>query len=487
MTESPGSVSAGWRWASWLSLWLLIVYMAIVLPLERVVPALHNRRVFIVLLLLSAIGLHAALGAFIKRLPNAAGRVKDAFLASATLLVSLLAADTVFTAYRNMNPTFVADSIYAERLRDPNVWDGELIPEEYRPTNGNFHLYKPLQERTALVYGELYYTGLLKHRVLREQVLEPQLVRFRTDRYGLRNDIDASTARVFVLGDSFCFGYHTTQDAIVPKLLADRIGQPVYNLCVAATSPKSQLLLLEHLLRTNPEAFRPRQLLWFIFEGNDLEESYDETEEEAAPRGSLNPLFAGTMVGEILGVPAVLRQQSIIRLVLGAQLSFRSAFRQTTQDHFELDNERLVSPLYHSTKFGYQLMRQVYLDRAVQPMSYVLNHPNRPRLIETFGRMKALASKHGFSVTTVLVPSNVRLYKNDFDDLPQISDEPCFIRYLQTLSDETGFAYVDLYSLLREPAASELLYYRDDTHWNKRGHEVVSDLLAQHLKWPPAD
>jgi len=132
-------------------------------------------------------------------------------------------------------------------------------------------------------------------------------------------------------------------------------------------------------------------------------------------------------------------------------------------------------------------MRQVYLDRAVQPMSYVLNHPNRPRLIETFGRMKALASKHGFSVTTVLVPSNVRLYKNDFDDLPPISDEPCFIRYLQTLSDETGFAYVDLYSLLREPAASELLYYRDDTHWNKRGHEVVSDLLAQHLKWPPAD
>ena len=61
-------------------------------------------------------------------------------------------------------------------------------------------------------------------------------------------------------------------------------------------------------------------------------------------------------------------------------------------------------------------MRQVYLDRAVQPMSYVLNHPNRPRLIETFGRMKALASKHGFSVTTVLVPEENR---KDLKEVPE--------------------------------------------------------------------
>jgi lysophospholipase L1-like esterase len=45
---------------------------------------------------------------------------------------------------------------------------------------------------------------------------------------------------------------------------------------------------------------------------------------------------------------------------------------------------------------------------------------------------------------------------------------------------------VDLYELLKPQASTELLYYRDDTHWTPRGHQLVADLLAEHLAPNPA-
>jgi hypothetical protein len=95
--------------------------------------------------------------------------------------------------------------------------------------------------------------------------------------------------------------------------------------------------------------------------------------------------------------------------------------------------------------------------------------------------MQALAKEHGFAVTVVVVPTNVRLYKDYFEDLPPISDRPYFGDFLIELSGKFGFGHVDLGELLAPYAASEMIYYRDDTHWNERGHELVADLLAQRL------
>jgi lysophospholipase L1-like esterase len=55
-----------------------------------------------------------------------------------------------------------------------------------------------------------------------------------------------------------------------------------------------------------------------------------------------------------------------------------------------------------------------------------------------------------------------------------------FIRYLEKLSAENGFGYVDLNALMAPYADKELLLYRDDTHWNERGHQIVAQLLAKY-------
>ena len=270
-----------------------------------------------------------------------------------------------------------------------------------------------------------------------------------------------------------------TQDATWASLLDGKLGEPVYNLGVSGTSPLQQLQILEYFLREYPKSFRPKHLLWMLFEGNDLEDSYAAKRPEPP---LFKKVFQKTIVETIASIPRQVRQESVIRRLADGDLIVGSRPEKGQRsDHYLLDGNRLSYPLYYSPRFGYILFRPPYLDRAGKPLSYVLNHPNRKRLEDTFRRMREVSREQGFEVTVVVVPSVMRLYKGDFEDLPPISDEPHFINYLLELSTEVGFKTVDLNALLAPYARDELLYQRDDTHWNERGHEIAARLIHDNV------
>src|SRR5262249_2025752 len=397
-------------------------------------------------------------------------------LCSATLLMCLVGVDVASSAYFNVSGRFREP--VADRNVDEVLWTGELTPHTYYPTDANFYLYKPQQQRAGVTYGELYYFGLLRHPLLRDSVLRSTEVRFSIDQYGFRSTQPPERSRVFTLGDSVCFGSHVTQESLFQAHLARRLGEPVYNMGVTGTSPFQQLLLLEHVLTAHPESFRPQRILWLLFEGNDLEDDYAPRRIAGQEVGVLGRALTGTVVATPFNLPAVIREESLLRGLIGGRLMLgRPGTKQQQAYPYMPDGERLVDPLFRSARFGYKLFRKTYVTRAAEPESYVLNHPNRPRLDETFRRMQALAAQHHFAVTVVIVPSDARQYGHAFEDLPPISAEPHFINYLKRLSGEVGFRVVDLNQLMAPYVGNELLFHRDGTHWNERGHEVVAELL----------
>jgi hypothetical protein len=127
------------------------------------------------------------------------------------------------------------------------------------------------------------------------------------------------------------------------------------------------------------------------------------------------------------------------------------------------------------------MFRNQYLVRATRPESYVLNHPNLPRLEQTFADMQALSKEHNFKVTVVIAPSAPRLYAPYFEGFPQLSEEPYFINYVQDLSQRTDFEVLNLYDLMGPYAEKELLYARDDSHWNERGNQIAGELIAEQV------
>jgi SGNH hydrolase-like domain, acetyltransferase AlgX len=487
MSEPPtgkGSVQLLWRLSSVAAIWLLLVYLGLVLPVDRLLPFMNRWFGAVALLVASLVLTHYALDRWLWRGPDAAEKTRNALLLAVVTLVCALFGDIGFTAFANVNPSHSFDprKLYSEgRDRDVHMWDSESLPYTYHPTQENFYLHKPGQTKVSTIFGEHYYPALYSHKILRESVLKARNVAFVIDKYGLRNTDDPATAKIFALGDSFCLGYHMTQEATFITRMKALLGEPVYNMGASGTSPMQQYLLLQYMLRTYPDAFKPRQLLWLLFEGNDLEENYDLL--LPSPVSRLRSAFEGTVVGVVANMPALIRHESIIRLVTGGDVELTSEVGPRTKfNHYKVDGQSIGVPLYHSARFGYRLFRQTYIDRATQPESYVRNHPNQPALVDTFRRMKALAAEHGFEVTVVTVPTAPRLYKADFEDLPPITKEPHFINYLKRLADENGFRRLDLYELLTPYAEKELIYNRDDTHWNERGHEIVAQLLAERVK-----
>jgi hypothetical protein len=296
---------------------------------------------------------------------------------------------------------------------------------------------------------------------------------------GLRELEPLSQSHIFALGDSFVFGFATDEGKIWPDLLGSVLHEPVYNMGVSATGPKSQLELLKYMLRTHRDSMHVRRLLWMIFEGNDLENSYAETSAVDPSPAASSALLDGTVLEPFLSLPARVRNQSVVGRLVRGELTLSARARPYGQ--YQIDGVDLPIPLFHSKRFGYRLFVPADVDAATKPREYVLNHPNRPHLDQTFREMRDLSQRLGFSVTVIIAPSDARLYGAAFDGFPALSTEPHFINYVASLSGEMGFPVVNLLPLLQPFAKEELLYYRDDHHWNVRGNIVVAQLLATAL------
>src|SRR5439155_20900354 len=176
------------------------------------------------------------------------------------------------------------------------------------------------------------------------------------------------------------------------------------------------------------------------------------------------------------------KDESIARRLLDGEISVSTRLRtRALGGRYEIDGVPLSVPLYHSTRWGYRLFRPEFVERATKSREYVLNHPHRPLLDQTFQDMRALSQHFGFEVTVIVAPSDARLYGADFDEFPKLSDKPYFVDYVIELAGRQGFNTVNLLTLLQPFARRVLLYWRDDHHWNERANALVADLLKNHV------
>ncbi len=405
-----------------------------------------------------------------------------------SLLLALLAGDVALTARDNLRRARawvpLSDQV---RLADSHVWHGELFPRSYHPTDQSFLLYKPNVRLTAETYGEYYSAPMQRSRTLVDSVLHLHRLTYAIGPHGLRDTEPLGAARILALGDSYALGYNTDEGRTWTDLLGAALRQPVYNLGVSATGPRQALQLLEHLYATVPESLtQVRDVLWMIYEGNDLENSYAEQWARAAAEGV--SLTDGTVLQALLSLPGLVRWQSVLGRLVRGDLHLGAPAGVTGGAIYEMDGVALPMPLYRSARWGLMLFSPPDVGRATLPESYVLGHPNRPLLDATLRDMQALAARHGFRVTVILAPTAARLYGATFEGFPALSAEPWFTDYVARQADSLGFGVVDLVRLMRPAAEREMLYYRDDHHWNERGNAVAAELIGQHAPFssPPS-
>lgn len=374
-------------------------------------------------------------------------RSRELLLAVSSIVVSMLLFDLVLRGF-------------ADDLLYPSA-HARFV--ERRPEADDVHRYRAGSHHEGATKGDL--TAMAGH----DRAAESRAVRFDVDGRGYRNDgaLAGKGVEVVVLGDSFGAGLGTTQDEGVAARLG--VGRRVYNLSIGGAGPREELLTLELEIDRIPLAPGAR-LVWLLFEGNDLDEAREgrlEIHPYPTPRRRISTVWSR------------FRKRSPLRqLVIRVEAALFPGEEATHVRSAYLPN-------------GDEILFFHPYDRQ-RSLAEVEAHPRYRAFADLFGRVVDRARKGGLSPLVVLVPTKARIYPTDANGVAAPRREPLrarpgFAAAVEGLCRQVGVEFQDLTPAFVDEAArawkrEELLWWRDDTHWNGRGHRLAASSIEARLR-----
>ncbi len=324
------------------------------------------------------------------------------------------------------------------------------------PRYAKLSRYKPLVEYKGNAIGDMAaMSGNPIYHQKREIV-------FLTDKHGFRNSPSPEKKfTVIALGDSYTMGSGTTQDKIWPERLKSEHKIATYNLALPG-SPWHQFLDLSIEIDRIPLDFSPT-LVWTIFGGNDLDDRYGPLELKEIP---WNNTWKSAFVSY-----SSFRKRSPIAQICDRLFSSSSSASQKV----------IISDFTEQEKILFYLP---YIERAERTFPQCQEHPDYLSLIKTIQAAKKLTQKHGIDLLIVNVPYKSEVYSHL---LPQRKFSPGFAQALQEITQKEKISFLDLTPIFQKKAQEaykkdkNCLWWRDDTHWNEKGHEVALEAIVESL------
>lgn len=345
----------------------------------------------------------------------------------------------------------------------------------YRPED----IYKNrLAELPALSLfdRDVNYTGRtwgdLAAMTTQDSLRETRQVEFRTDAYGYRNDPShydtTKLLDLIILGDSFGAGTGTSQEEVWDALFQEKYGLNTYNLSMPGYAPWNELITLKRelpRLKVGPQT----TVLWAIFNGNDFDEPCFS---------DLNPAPVGFSTRLSVRLQSFWRRSPVKmiarRVLMGRspQIGHDSAMVATLPDGRSI--------LYYSQ----------YVRHDRRSLDEVRQLPNLPKLRLVFADMAKVAKETGIKVLVAELPTSYSIYgwtldrREPWHQTETVTPESVL---LAELCRENGFEYLDLLPQMIPEArrlyekSGELLWWRDDTHWNKYGHALAAQVIGDRL------
>ena len=295
-------------------------------------------------------------------------------------------------------------------------------------------------------------------------------ITFTYDRWGYRNAVEMERADVVLLGDSYVEGWYVSDEQTVAARLSALLDRPVAGLGVAGYGTLQAL----RVLRGDALERRPRAVVWFFFEGNDL---YDDQ------------TFENYLLAEPPGEEETIPHPDGLAAAHGwSERSFAvNAVRYL---------RRWAHPLVPNRSRWWALLpgrtgpeaRIDFADYAAVPWrKYEADRWATARAAFEEGR--AFARAEGISLAFVYVPIKYRVYWRlvelppespmetwrPWRELPRLFRDFCAAERAPCLDLTRPFQ--------RAARAGAEVYARTDTHWSPEGHALaaaeVADLLAK--------
>jgi hypothetical protein len=287
-----------------------------------------------------------------------------------------------------------------------------------------------------------------------------RVVAYRTDENGFRNSPGQRHADVVFIGDSFTEAATVADEDTFVRRVAQSTGLSVVNLGRGAYGPQQELIVLKRF----GLPYKPRVVVWQLFEGNDLADA------EGFAEWKKNPQQVNTSLKERYFDNSLLKE-----LLTNTRL-----------------HEQVGPPVtirYHDGTVSRVNLRYRY--EPDQPSSRLQG------MSETLSSVEAgyrLCESNGIQLLVVFIPTMARVMAPNisFDHQEdQASYLPArgqaqkdFSGTMQDLCARAGCNFVDSFAALRQAEAdgNRNLYIPNDEHLDVGAHEVVSQIVAGWLR-----
>jgi len=253
---------------------------------------------------------------------------------------------------------------------------------------------------------------------------------------GLRDNKDlrhSTKEDIFVVGDSFAFGYGVLESERFSDRIQKELGFRVFNLGMPSMDFSHYDRMLDYAIRHDAEI---GHLIITVCMDNDLRD-YDLDEANYASKQSGQP-------------------SGILRMVKGAMASNLAVYH-------------LATYWFHNINFLKRLFKQAGL------IDSGTVHLDERVLISSVHKLKKISER--FPTVVLLVPQRM-LWVNDER---RHEAERIHARFI-TLLRKQGVIFIDPADHFRKLPSPLDLHFPNDGHWNARGHEMASEALID--KWP---
>ena len=340
----------------------------------------------------------------------------------------------------------IVDVVYALILRGglrPNFWlDQAHIPRTYNAADEEL--------------GFVRKPGVSWHGYIKET---NRLVDYRTDKNGFRNSTaEQSVADVVFIGDSFTEAVEVSDDDTFVRRVGIATGLSVVNLGRGGYGPQQEFLVLQKYGLT----YKPRFVVWQLFEANDLLDAEHFATWKKDPKQSNSSLkdryFAHSFVSKVLT-----RTRVADRNVPWITLNYPNG----TAARMPLN----------------------YFYEPAQPAELPVGMEETNRTVEM---VHNLCQSNGIQLMVLFVPTMIRVIEpyvtlerkeDEMRYFPPHSNKD-FSGHLAELCVQLGCTFVDSLAALRQAAAidNRNLYIPRDEHLDVRGHEVIAQLVTDWIR-----
>jgi len=323
------------------------------------------------------------------------------------------------------------------------------------------HRYNTNVNRTFQTYGDLVgmQCDLNEYSYLRKKL-------FWSDAYGFINPPTQSVRDTFdfvTLGDSYTASSPISQDLQWPHILRLKSGKRVYNLGHPAEGPWHQFanMSLEiERVSIAPDAV----LIWQLFQGNDLEDSYYSLNIDSLRLELAEPRFLNRVKGFI---------------------------RNSILGEFFFKADRVCFPegvVYINDTIGEIYFLKEYIERSKRSLDDLVQHPNYENMVAVIEEMKYLVGDR-LRIILLPLPSKPEVYHWRLDDLTSakiVENHFAFNTMVCEVARILDLECLDISQVLYQEALQlskegKLIWWEDDTHLNELGNALVAENIRVYL------